>query len=486
MKSRLIYAGTALCMLALCAALYVSGTGTGAARVHQHEARAWQPAAQMRADSAPFHTQLPIVQIDTGGQDLPWSPSLAERNGNAERTVRCVFSLTDGQTGDNSLLDEPDVVSQADVRYRGNSSYFFYKKPYSIHLVDGDGAENPLELAGMAAHDEWVLNGPFLDRSLLRNYLCLNVAGEIMDYAPNLRYCELYVNGEYRGLYLLMETVSRGEGRIDIPKPEKNSDITSYIVRWDRAGKGDHELDNYAFYTFRSDVSALDVRYPGNSQITEGRLRYVQEDISRVEKMLYSLDLTDGDKGLTSELDLNAFAEYFVINEFFRNVDAGRFSTFYYRDARGKLKPCVWDFNNACDNYIDYMWDEAGFTMQNAPWFGALLRDERFVTAVVAKYHQLRRGVLGDEYLLGYIDDTVAWLGDAVDRNYSVWGGVFDLSQYEGMNYLTPAERNMTSYEQSVQQLKDYITARGAWLDEHIETLYQYCSASKTVNVLAR
>lgn len=80
---------------------------------------------------------------------------------------------------------------------------------YSIHLVDENGAEDPQALAGMAAHDEWALNGPFLDRTLLRNYLCLNVAGEIMEYAPNVRYCELYLNGEYQGLYLLMETVSK-------------------------------------------------------------------------------------------------------------------------------------------------------------------------------------------------------------------------------------------------------------------------------------
>lgn len=55
-------------------------------------------------------------------------------------------------------------------------------------------------------------------------------------------------------------------------------------MRWDRAGKGSHDLDNFAYYTYRSDVSALDLRYPGESQLTEGRLQYVQQDVSRVEK----------------------------------------------------------------------------------------------------------------------------------------------------------------------------------------------------------
>lgn len=485
MKSKCIYAATALCMVAVCVALQFSGLGARSVRVHQHLSGAWQGAESMREDESPLHTHLPILQIDTGGQAVPGAPGPDGVIADDSR-IRVSFSLTDGQTGDNSPLDPPTVSTHADIRYRGNSSRFFDKKSYSIHLVDENGAEDPQALAGMAAHDEWALNGPFLDRTLLRNYLCLNVAGEIMEYAPNVRYCELYLNGEYQGLYLLMETVSKGEGRIDIPTPQRNSDITSYIVRWDRAGKGSHELDNFSYYTYRSDVSALDLRYPGENQLTEGRLQYVQQDVSRVEKMLYSMDITDADNGLTAELDLASFAQYFVINEFFRNVDAGRFSTFYYRDARGKMKTCVWDFNNACDNYIDYQWDEAGFTMQNAPWFGALLRDERFVDAVVLEYHQLRRGVLSDEYLLNYIDETLLWLGDAIERNFSLWGYVFDLSQYNGMTYLTPVERNATSHAQAVEQLKRFIVERGAWLDAHIETLYQYCSDSKNVNLLAR
>ena len=111
---------------------------------------------------------------------------------------------------------------------------------------------------------------------------------------------------------------------------------------------------------------------------------------------------------------------------------------------------------------------------------------ERFVDAVVLEYHQLRRGVLSDKYLLNYIDETLLWLGDAIERNFSVWGYVFDLSQYNGMTYLTPVERNATSHAQAVEQLKRFIVERGAWLDAHIETLYQYCSDSKNVNLLAR
>ena len=124
--------------------------------------------------------------------------------------------------------------------------------------------------------------------------------------------------------------------------------------------------------------------------------------------------------------------------------------------------------------------------MQNAPWFNALLKDERFVAKVVERYRELRKGVLSDAYLVGYIDDTVAWLGNAIGRNYAVWGYAFNLDRYNGMNYLTPPERNATTYEEAIDQLKDFLVARGAWLDAHIESLYQNCHESKIVNELIR
>lgn len=487
MKSKFIYMMTVVLMIVLCVALGKFGAENKNARIHQHKETKW--LASKVDNNREFQTHLPIIRIETGGQKIPGAPIMKngerfsyETGPNGETVITGSFSVIDLQKGVNSIRDIPTLSSLAQISYRGNSSRFFDKKSYSIHLVSKDGIENKKECIGMSDHNEWILNGPFLDRSLLRNYLALNISGEIMDYAPNVRYCELFVDGEYKGLYLLMESITKGEGRINMKKPDKNSSVTGYIVRLDRKGKGDQELNDYAHYTYRSGISALDVRYPGLNQITEGRMEYIRKDISKIEKLLYSYDLIDDRKGYSKYIDLNAFAEYFIINEFFRNIDAGRFSTLYYKEARGKLKPCVWDFNNGCDNYMDYSWNEAGFSMINAPLFDALIKDKKFVTTVVAKYGQLRKGLLSEEYLLNYIDETNRWLGDSIKRNYTVWGYVFDLSNYNGMTYLSPVERNVTSHEQAVKQLKSFIVARGSWLDEHIDTLYQYCHESKNAH----
>lgn len=88
----------------------------------------------------------------------------------------------------------------------------FDKKGYLLRTTKDDGITNrDVEMLGMDAHHEWALHGPYLDKTLIRNYMWYNIAGEIMDYAPNARFCEVIINGEYQGLYLMVETITSGE-----------------------------------------------------------------------------------------------------------------------------------------------------------------------------------------------------------------------------------------------------------------------------------
>lgn len=488
MKTKFIYILTIICIIIASLSFY--SIDSSMQRIHQHLDARWQPSSQ---NDEIFSTYLPVIQIETHGQKIPGTPItrddgtiMNELSDENMESITVDFSLIDHQEGSNQQDDSKTVETYATVHYRGNSSRFFDKKSYSIHLIDSHGNENPQELVGMTSHNEWILNGPFLDRTYIRNYLCMNIAGEIMDYAPNVRYCELFVDGEYQGLYLLMESISYGEGRIEMNQTNDDTDITSFIVRWDRAGKGDYELNNYTYYTYHSDVSALDVRYPGKNTITDEKYDYINDQISHIEKILYSMSLWEEDANYTDYIDVESFAEYFIINEFFKNVDAGKFSTFYYKDVRGKVKTVVWDFNNCCDNYADYVSGKAGFTMQYTPWFSQLVKDESFVSLVVEKYHQFRKSYLSTDYLLQYIEETDKWLTDAIQRNDEIWGYVYDLENYNDKNFLIPVERNMQSHQEAVEQLKHYIEERGEWLDQHIESLYQYCSESKNANDMLR
>ena len=92
------------------------------------------------------------------------------------------------------IRDRPDLESEILIRIRGNSSRRFDKKNYLIRFVNDDGSYAGHEVMGMDAHYEWALHGPYLDTSLIRNYMWYNIAGEMMDYAPNVRFCELVLN----------------------------------------------------------------------------------------------------------------------------------------------------------------------------------------------------------------------------------------------------------------------------------------------------
>ena len=80
-----------------------------------------------------------------------------------------------------------------------------------------------------------------------------------------------------------------------------------------------------------------------------------------------------------------------------------------------------------------------------------------------------RESFLSEAYLMDYIDGIIAYLGPAIDRNFEVWGYTF-----EEYLPLEPESRNPDSFEDAVEDMKDFIRERGAWMDEYIEVVQQY------------
>ena len=119
--------------------------------------------------------------------------------------------------------------------------------------------------------------------------------------------------------------------------------------------------------------------------------------------------------------------------------------------------------------------DSQCFQMQNCLWYFMLIKDEDFTDALIDRYRELRKTYFSEQYLNQYIDDTIDYLGDAVKRNYEVWGYTFEPEH----DFLIPAERNPRSYEQAVAQLKEFLNKRILWMDENIDTLRQYSAESK-------
>lgn len=170
--------------------------------------------------------------------------------------------------------------------------------------------------------------------------------------------------------------------------------------------------------------------------------------------------------------------DYFIINEVTQNADAGIYSTYFYKDITGKLKMSVWDFNNCCDNYMEYQQPMAGFFMQNRTWFFMLTKDEDFTEKIITRYRQLRKGILSVDNVKAYMEEVQDYLGCAVERNFRVWGYTF-----ESQNDLLAGEgRQIGSYEEAVEQYRKRLVSRMGWLDKHIDDLYSYSHESVNKN----
>lgn len=456
----------------------LSGTSD---RIHQHLQPNLKEPCQHEEDV--FCTHLPIVSIETGGQEMTIEMlDTGEGYQRKSDEIQAQISIVNQQDTNNHLEDIAEVKSLARVNYRGHSSLLFDKKSYKINFINEDLSENKeMKVMGMPAHDEWVLNGPFLDKTLIRNYLCMNIAGEIRSDTPEVRFCELFVDGKYQGVYIAMENVSRGEQRVNVSSYKKNHPFTSYIIRADRDVNAPGEINNFAKYTLRMPShTAMEVIYPSEASEKEELKRYIEKEFSKFEKALYSYDYNDPVYGYKALIDVDSFVTYLVINEFFKNYDAALFSTYFYKDLQGKINiGPVWDFNNACDNYMEIGYDEAGFGMINRTYYFMLTKDEEFIDRVIAKYRELRKTYLSEEYLINYIDQTVEFLGPAIDRNYEVWGYSFNAEELPSSSRLTPVERNVESYEEAIKELKDFLIKRGRWLDRNIDNLKQYAHKSK-------
>lgn len=485
MKYKILGLIMCVCILivSLCAPLaFADNTG----RVHQH-LEAEEKTECSHGDES-FCTHLPLLVIDTGNREIPGDVIYDENEAvtgyttaaDGEKTILAKIRVVDSETANNHITDEPVYTSDMRIRIRGNTSRTFDKKNYAIRLTTEDGENNPLPLLGMDAHHEWALHGPYLDKTLMRNYMWYNIAGEIMDYAPNVRFCEMVLDGEYMGVYVLTETITKGDdgARLHLEVDAKNQTFSGYLLRLDRPEKvEDNPLahaQTFTTYAMRT-KNALEIIYPGTSNLTSEIANGIRQDFSDFEKALYSYDFDNETYGYTKLIDVDSFVDYFILNEVTCNYDAGWLSTYIYKDVNGLFKMCIWDFNSACDNYQESMITPNHFEMQSDLWYFMLMKDEDFTDRIIERYRELRKKELSEEYLFQYIDDVTDYLGPAIERNFEKWGYSFA----DDYDLLKPSSRNPHSHAEAVEDMKKFLTVRLAWMDENIEILRQYSAESK-------
>lgn len=416
---------------------------------------------------------LPVVIIDAKGQHIE---SVSDSSTNQRTTLyEADFSLYDVNSDDNVYIGEdskPEIKEKVQIDIRGQSSRMTSKKNFSLKVIDEMGGEKDVSVLDMSTDHEWVLNGVSADSSLIRNHIAYQVSSEIMTFTPDTRFVEVYILDDqtnevneisYRGVYMLMEKVTRNSERVNITKADDRYTDTSFIIERNIVNDEEFVVDRLwnnvldqmitAAGTIKKS-STLTYVYPGKTRITYHQKQIIDNYINDFESTLYSPSFTDKKNGYRKYIDLQSFVDYAIINDFFNNVDGGESNTFFYRDIGGRLYAGpVWDFDLTLGLPKDSLYSSSeGFIMCNTLWFDQLFKDPFFVDTYVKKYQFLRKNVLSEDYLYEVIDDVVEELGNAAERNNTKWH---------------VAVSQAGDYEDEIQQIKDYIAQRANWMDQN-------------------
>lgn len=414
-------------------------------------------------------THLPLIKIYTQGQSIEDDPKVL---------VRC--EITDNPQGMNQVGDFPNVYKGfVGIEIRGQSSSLFDKKSYGIEFRDAAGEDLDVEILGFPKEEDFVLHGPYSDKSLIRNAIVYSMAADMMEYAPRCRFVELLIDDKYKGLYLFVEKIKRDINRVDIEKIKKD-DIEGealkggYIIKFDKSDIAQETLW-YSPYTAQGvNVNpAFIASYPKAADIEPEQIDYIRGFVTDFEHALAADDFTYKGKNYKEYIDVGTFIDYMLISELTKNLDSYRVSTFMYKSRGGKLKlGPVWDYNLALGNanfcasgdpegwQYDFNsicpWDN----WLNHFWWRRFLEDEEFVELLKERYLELRRSEFNLLNLYRRIDSLVVEVGDAAARN-------FDQHDVLG-KHLWPNVFVGETHAQEILYLKQWLLKRVAFMDENL------------------
>lgn len=460
-----------------------------------------------------FTSHLPLVVIDTGGQEIVNYKQYNENTDAFEvpEGIDPYFPMQirvyDRADHCNRPSDEAVLSSAGRIKIRGNSSANPFsslpKFQYTLKLETEEGEEQALSMMGIGTDDTWILNPTVHDKSRIRNYLAYNITGQIEPFTPEMRYCEvLFAEGgeyHYGGLYMMCESVKVSPERVNIQKDASGYHVgTGYLILRDRYSAEEITLDtwgtregynNLAREDSRDQETVFALKYPKNEAATPEVIASVEKEISRIEMALYNQDGSSWEH-LKERIDVDSFAEYLIFNEFFCNYDAGLHSTYMYKAPWGKLTAGpYWDYDGAMDNWHGLL-DFDTFVFYGYPWFERLIQIEEFEQRIESRYRELRKTVLNDEYIAEFVDGTVRYLGNALLREDSAFGDYSYITEaaVEEETGLSVDQRRDSGAEEA-QRIKDVLHLRGEWMDDNITMLQRFIhyvsKASDTTTVLA-
>ena len=419
----------------------------------------WAVMAQVFTDS-----NLPIVIIETdNGISIPDEPKVLG-------TMKIIWHQ-DGSRNYMTDIDNPEFLNydgRIGIEMRGYTSQMYSdKKPYGLTtLQDDDVTNNNVSILGMPAENDWILNALAYDQTGMRDVLAYELSNEIGQYASRSRFCEVVVNGDYRGLYVFMEKIKVDKNRVNIEKMDETCnnypEVTGgYITKADRS---DNDPLAWTMQTYQITwggyiYTEFIHHYPKPSNITSVQNNYIHGVFNTLADVSHSHD-TSITTGITSVIDIPSFVDFMIMAEFTSNVDVYHLSTFFHKDRCGKLRAGpIWDYNLAFgyDAFADRsrydVWQFDNGDNVGPRFWTDLFNTDEFRCYLAKRWFELTESGMPLDYdrVCNRIDEIDEQIAEAIVRDNQRWN-------------------QMNQHDQYVNDMKTWLQQRTNWLNQNIGT----------------
>lgn len=412
-------------------------------------------------------SNLPIFVITTdGGASIPDEPGIM---GNLK-----VIYRGPGQRNYLSDLNNPANLNydgRIDIEIRGSSSQSSPKKNYGFTTLKADNVtNNNVSLLGMPDENDWILGGMVFDTAQIRDYLCDNLSRQIGEYASRTSYCEVLVNNDYKGLYILQEKIKADDNRVDVTKISSSDnmfpDITGgYIVKADKTTGGDPVA--WTMYSWSGAPVDYILELPKPENATYYQTSYIKNEFTKLETTAMNGDISVIN-GYPSVIDVTSFIDFMIINEYACNADAYTYSTYFHKDRNGKLRAGpIWDLDLTFGNDL-FMWglDRSrpdvwffqDYQNDGSRFWRDLFYNSQYKCYLSKRWNELTAAgqPLNRDVIYSFIDTTVDSITEAATRDYQRWGKTGSLAQ-------------------RISSIKSFIATRSSWMTLNLGS-YSQCS----------
>ena len=395
-------------------------------------------------------SNLPLVVIDVDWQDL------------SRNYVQASMKLIDQENKENQISSPEKWSGPINIKYRGSSSYRNPKKQFRIETIDSKGKDKDIQFFDFPPGSDFVLNGPYVDRSLVRNKLAYKLWGEMGHYSVRSRYVEVIVLGhkssEYRGVYLFTEKIKKDKNRIDVEKLKPSivdsEEITGgYIFALDHIDEGDQIIETETTYI---------VKYP--KKMNDQQNAYLQDYLKQLERAA-----AQGDGAKVDELlDIESIVDQMILREFAQDYDAYHSSFFFSKNRGEKIKAGpAWDFNLAFGNHASII-DASGWrwNARASKLFQDLAQLDIIKAQFSKRWNELKDTTFSQSYVDSSIDALVDELGDGQKRNFQTWSA-FHVKLIKEDYGVREALSN-GAFDVQIFFLKEWLKKRHQWISDNL------------------